>query len=59
MGREIWVDANRYLPLRMVEKLSRIDYEWLPYDEKLLWPAAPEGARLVAAPAVKEKKPVR
>jgi hypothetical protein len=59
MDREIWVDAQRYLPLRLVEKFARIDYEWLPYDRKLLWPDPPAGARRVAAPAVKERKPVR
>lgn len=60
MDREIWVDAHRYLPLRMVEKLARIDYEWLPYDEKLLWPDLPPGLRRVEAPPAKEKdKPVR
>jgi hypothetical protein len=62
MGREVWVDAHRYLPLRMVENLARIDYEWLPDDAstaKLLWPDLSDGVRRVEAPPVKEKKKVR
>jgi hypothetical protein len=62
MGREVWVDAHRYLPLRMVENLARIDYEWLPDDAstaKLLWPDLPDGVRRVQAPPAKEKKAVR
>jgi hypothetical protein len=62
MGREIWVDAHRYLPLRMVENLARIDYEWLPDDArtaKLLWPDLPPALRQVQAPPAKEKKAVR
>ena len=61
MGREIWVDAHRYLPLRVVENLARIDYEWLPDDArtaKLLWPDLPPGLRQVQAPPAKGRKAV-
>jgi hypothetical protein len=59
---EIWVDAHRYLPLRMVENLARIDDEWLPDDArtaKLLWPDLPPGLRQVQAPPAKGRKAVR
>jgi hypothetical protein len=57
MNRELWVDPETYLPLRMTANWAPgesyvMDYTWIPgaAGERLMWPEPPAGSRQVPAP---------
>ncbi len=60
MNREIWVDPETYLPLRMTANWApgesyRMDYTWIPgaeAGEELFRPEPPAGSRQVPAPPI-------